>query len=627
MCGIAGFFQSHPELDRAGLQRMTDIQAHRGPDADGHFFDTVCGLGHRRLSILDLSESANQPFWSADGSAVMVYNGEVYNYQEVGAALNMPFRTTSDTEVILEAYLRWGPEFVHRLNGMFAIAIYEPAKKRLFMCRDRMGIKPIYYYHRQGVMAFASELKGILALRPRLAFSVNPEAVRDYLSLGYVPEPMTICSEVAKFPAGCYAIFEGSEMHLQSYWQPEDKITSEVLRDEVAATDTLHDLIRSSVQYRMISDVPFGTFLSGGIDSSVVTAMAQSINGSPVNSFSIGFKEAKYNESHHAAAVAKKLGTHHHEFIVSEQDALNLVDRMIGAYDEPFADSSAIPTMLVSQLARKHVTMTLSGDGGDELFLGYGSYQWARRLSNPIIRALRHPIGLALAAHPDNRFKRVSRLFHYHSNDRIKSHIFSQEIYYFSDKEARNLLQPGFPSGLSFDEMHRPGRIARKLNPLEAQALFDIRYYLRDDLLAKVDRATMQFSLETRVPLLDYRIVEFALNLSPDLKIRQKTTKYLLKKVLYRYVPETLFDRPKWGFSIPLDRWLQKELHFLIDRYASKDACEKHGIIRYEVLKEYIDAFGKGRTFLYNRLWQVIVLHQLLDHTGLGLKADRRLIK
>lgn len=617
MCGIAGYFQQDALFDAADLRRMTDIQQHRGPDAGGYFNDERCGLGHRRLSILDLSESANQPFWSADNSAVIVFNGEVYNYREIAAELGLKTRTTSDTEVILEAYLRLGEQFVHKLNGMFAFAIYEPAKGKLVLYRDRMGIKPIYLWKENNNLAFSSELKGILALRPKIRLSLNKDAVRDFLSLGYVPEPLSIAAEVQKFPSGHYAVFEGGKMRLESYWQPEQKIRKELLMDEAEAEKQLHELLRTSVAYRMISDVPFGTFLSGGIDSSVVTAIAQSLSDKPVNSFSIGFKESKYNEAHHAKDVAQHLKTHHHEFIVGEQDALELVNRMIDAYDEPFADSSAIPTMLVSKLARKHVTMTLSGDGGDELFLGYGSYQWAKRLSNPWVKAFRKPIGLALAAHPDNRFKRASRLFHYPHKRKMMSHIFSQEIYYFSEKEANAILEDGFRSTLSFEESHFQLDLPRQLNPLEQQALFDLRFYLKDDLLTKVDRATMQFSLETRVPLLDYRIVEFALNLHPELKIKQKESKYLLKKILHSYVPKALFDRPKWGFSIPLDRWMQTELNYLIDHYASKAACEQYGIIRYDKLKPYLDQFNAGRTFLYNRIWQVIVLHKLLERTGL----------
>lgn len=610
MCGIAGFYQQDSLLNRDHLQRMTDAQAHRGPDAEGFFYNGTVGLGHRRLSILDLSQAANQPMVAHNGRAHIVFNGEIYNYREIAAELNIRFHTTSDTEVILEAYLAWGPSFVHRLNGMFSIVIYDEDRDSLFICRDRLGIKPLYYAWDKGTFIFASELKGLFALRPELQFSINRQAVRDYLILGYVPEPLSICNEVKKFPSGCYATFEKGRLFIEPYWQPEEKITDPVLSDETEAKQQLKELLNSSVRYRMISDVPFGTFLSGGIDSSLVTALAQHNSDQPVNTFSIGFLEAKHNESDYARAVAKHLGTRHHEFTVRQQDAIELIDRMIGAHDEPFADSSSIPTMLVSRLARQHVTMTLSGDGGDELFMGYGYYRWAKRMANPLTRILRKPIYALLSSSGNNRYRRAALHFNYRSYQSIRSHIFSQEIYYFSESEIDRLFIPD-TEGFSFRQ-HHPG-LKRKLSAEEQQALFDIRHYLKDDLLTKVDRASMQFSLETRVPLLDYRVVEFALNLHPSLKYRNGTSKYLLRQVLFDYVPEKLFNRPKWGFSIPLDQWLQTDLHYLIERYCSKECCETYGLIRYEMLHSYREQFFAGRSYLYNRLWQVIALHKLLE--------------
>lgn len=619
MCGITGFILSSPGLlSKEHLQRMTDVQAHRGPDAAGYFFNDNCGLGHRRLSILDLSEAANQPFYSSDGKTVIVYNGEVYNFKEIAAKLNVPLRTTSDTEVILEAFLKWGPEMVNELNGMFAIAIYQIEAKRLFLFRDRLGIKPIYTYHQKGIFAFSSELKGILALRPAISLSLNKSAVSDFLHLGYVPEPISICAEVEKFPSGTYAAIDSSGINYTSYWQPEAKIRLEIEKDEQRAVETLNELINSSVQYRMISDVPFGTFLSGGIDSSLVTAVAQRNSATPINTFSIGFAESKYNEAQYAHSIARHLRTNHHEFVVKQDDALELIDRMIDAYDEPFADASAIPTMLVSKIARQHVTMTLSGDGGDELFLGYGSYAWAKRMSNPLVRILRKPIGTMLDMHPSSRIKRIANHFKFKDSANLRSHIFSQEIYYYSRPEISQLLTNVEGAHYSFDESTYDSRLARKLSSREQQALFDIRHYLKDDLLCKVDRATMQFSLETRVPLLDYRIVEFALNLDESLKIKNGDAKYLLKRVLNKYVPGYLFSRPKWGFGIPLDHWLQKELSFLIDRYASREACDRFGLIDYLQVAKYVNAYRNGTTYFYNRIWQIIVLHRLLERINLN---------
>jgi asparagine synthase (glutamine-hydrolysing) len=615
MCGIAGFYQTQETLSLDDLRTMTDAQPHRGPDAAGYAVVGLAGLGHRRLSILDLSDAANQPFYSADKRYVVVYNGEVYNFQELQKDLQAEMHTTSDTEVILNAYIEWGSDCVNRFNGMFAFAIYDSLKRELFIARDRLGIKPLYYYYQDGIFAFSSELKGLLALRPKISLSLNRQAIHDYLLLGYVPEPLSMCKEIKKFPAGHSGLLTETTLEIKSYWNMYDKISADVITDEKQAHQTLSDLIDSSVKYRMIADVPFGTFLSGGIDSSVVTAFAQKNANNPISTFSIGFKEGKYNEATFAKAVANHLGTNHHEFMVTESDAIELLHQMVDATDEPFADSSVIPTMLVSKLARKHVTMTLSGDGGDELFLGYGSYNWAERMANPWIKAIRKPIHAILSRTGNNRRERAAQHFNYPHYDSIRTHIFSQELYYFSENEISELLvgKSGKPS-ITGRHPHLP----RTLRPSEEQALFDLGHYLKDDLLTKVDRSTMQFSLETRVPLLDYRIVEFALNLHPSLKIKDGQSKYLLRQVLFDLVPKELFDRPKWGFSIPLDRWMRTDLAYLIDKYLSREQCEKFQVINYDVLSKYINDFRKGKDYYYNRLWQIIVLHKSLERTGIS---------
>ncbi|MEX1188526.1 MAG: asparagine synthase (glutamine-hydrolyzing) [Bacteroidia bacterium] len=615
MCGIAGFYQTREFFNKEDLIKMTDIQSHRGPDAAGYVIHGGGGLGHRRLSILDLSEAANQPYYSEDGRYVIVYNGEVYNFKEISSRLKHTCKTTSDTEVILYAFIEWGKKCVNEFNGMFSFVIYDIQEKQVFIARDRMGIKPLYYYHQDGIFAFSSELKGLLALRPKISLSLNKQAIHDYLLLGYVPEPLSMCKEIAKFPSGHVAVLRNEKLEIESYWKIYDQIKEEVITDEVIAKKQLSDLLDSSISYRMIADVPFGTFLSGGIDSSIVTAFAQKNSDTPINTFSIGFKEGKYNESDFAAQVAKHLKTKHHEFTVTENDALDLLHRMVDAMDEPFADSSVIPTMLVSRLARKHVTMTLSGDGGDELFLGYGSYRWAERMANPLIKVFRKPIYELLKRTGDSRRQRVAGHFKYGNYKKIRTHIFSQEIYYFSEEEITKIMKsPELESSISGIHPDLP----RELSPAESQALFDLGHYLKDDLLAKVDRSTMQFSLETRVPLLDYRIVEFALNVSADLKFRKGDAKYLLKQVLYDYVPKEIFNRPKWGFSIPLDRWMRTDLSYLIDKYLNEEVCSRYGIIDYTMLSQYIAEFRQGKDFLYNRLWQIIVLHKHLEKTGIS---------
>jgi asparagine synthase (glutamine-hydrolysing) len=616
MCGITGYISFNNKFSKEDLQLMTDAIAHRGPDADGFFVEGSLGLGHRRLSIIDLSQSANQPMVSGDGRYVIVFNGEVYNFREVAAELKqvkpqLNFKTTSDTEVILEAFAHWGETFVNKLNGMFAFAIYDKQQKELFVYRDRMGIKPIYYYWDKENFVFASELKSLKQLKHKIDFKMNSLAINEFLHLGYIPEPHSIYEHIKKFPSGSYFKITGNELTISKYWKVEEKITANTQNNYTIAKQTLKELIESSVNYRMISDVPFGTFLSGGVDSSLVTAVAQKFSDIPINTFSIGFKEAKHNESAFAKNVAVYLKTNHREFIVTERDAIDLVDKLQTIYDEPYADSSAVPTLLVSKLAREHVKMTFSGDGGDELFMGYGAYQWAKRLSNPLVTAFRKPAAFALSQ-LNSRYKRVGELLRYEREEIKKSHIFSQEQAMFSRQEIKALLNADVYKDIVLNE-HFSG-LNRTLLPEEEQALFDINYYLKDDLLVKVDRASMHHSLETRVPLLDYRIVEFAINLSPDLKIKNGEQKYLLKQVLYDYVPKEFFNRPKSGFSIPLVNWLRGDLRFLIEEYLSEKTIRKHNIVKYE------NVFALKKQFLqndvdclYNRLWLLIVLHQWLE--------------
>jgi len=590
---------------------MTTCLKHRGPDADGFFHNGHTGLGHRRLSIIDLSTGANQPMYSADGRYIIIFNGEVYNFQEIAKELKVSLKTHGDTEVILEAYAQWGPSFVNKLNGMFALAIYDTQNNTLFICRDRLGIKPIYYYHQDGLFAFASELKALTGL-PELSgkFTVDYNSVKEFLYLGYLPTPNSIYAEVKKFPQGYTGMLDGkSNLTLTPYWVLSEKVTGNVITDEAEAKKQLNELVNSAVKYRMIADVPFGTFLSGGVDSSLVTAVAQRNSSVPVNTFSIGFKESSFNEAEHARKVATHLGTHHHEFMVSYQEAIDLFEDIIDVYDEPFADSSSVPTMLVSKLARQHVTMTLSGDGGDETYLGYGFYNWAERLSNPVVNALRGSIATALSF-GDNRKQRAALMFKYPDKARLKSHIFSQEQYYFSENDFAQYLTPAL-NGKSRIRLEEDNHVtARKLSPAEEQAVFDMRYYLPDDLLVKVDRASMKYSLESRVPLLDYRLVEFALNVHPSLKMKDGNLKYLLKQVLYDYVPKELFDRPKWGFGMPINQWLKKELRHLIDQYTHPDLIREAGLMQPEAVKTLVAQYLSGKDYLYNRVWLTIILHR-----------------
>ena len=635
MCGIAGFYSREKIFSEDDLRDMTQAISHRGPNAVGFFSDNIVGLGHRRLSVIDLSDRANQPMISHNERFVIIYNGEIYNFREIGARLktgtpqneNVSLKTSSDTEVILEAFVKYGVDFVNQLNGMFVFAIYDKTLGELYLFRDRLGIKPLFYYWDGKNFAFASELKALQKINS-VPKDINHNAVGDFLHYGYIPTPFTIYKNIYKMNSGSWLKISTDGIELHKYWDVRNKISNNIVTNREQAMVKLSDLMISSVQYQLKSDVPFGVFLSGGIDSSLVTAQAVMLSSVKVNTFSIGFEENSHNESEYAKAIAKYLGTDHHEFIVSYKDALNLIEDMFDCYDEPFADSSAIPTLLVSKLAKQYVTVTLSGEGGDELFFGYGAYRWAKRLNNPMMKLLHKPLASAFSYLP-TRYKRVGKLLDYADSKNLRSHIFSQEQYLFSEPELYGLLLNGYsgnsyieetttaPSLLRvFDDSLDSGKIKvreRNLNAMESQALFDLQYYLQDDLLTKVDRASMHYGLETRVPYLDHRVVEFALNLSPRLKFKNGISKYILKQILYQYVPRHLFDRPKQGFAIPLNIWLRKELKYLVDEFLSESVIRKYGIVNYEEVDRLKKMFFSGIDYVYNRLWLLIVLHKWFE--------------
>lgn len=610
MCGINGVFSNSISNGDDLIQRMNQKIIHRGPDAAGFYSEGNFSLGHVRLSVIDLSEAANQPF--EDDKYVLVYNGEVYNFEELRQKYKFSCKTNSDTEVIFHGLKLFGTEFLNELNGMFVLSFLNKKTKEIIIARDRLGIKPLYYIEKENLFAFSSELKGLKEIKNDIGgFTINHQSVNTFLHLGYIPKPLTIFKEVKKFPPGFYGIFKNGKLCKEQYWSVNSSVSKEVVKDEFVAKKELKDLLYSSVEYRLKSDVPFGTFLSGGIDSSAVSAIAQEVSSQKIKTFSIGFNNPKFNESEFAKEVAKHINSEHYEFMVSEDDAKGLVGDIIKYYDEPFGDSSSIPTMLVSKLARKEVKMTLSGDGGDELFHGYGFYNWADRLTKPGIKMGRNLIGTALSF-GDNRMKRASKMFGY-PKGQLKSHIFSQEQYYFTQHEIEELLiKPSkYPEFMDFEPV-----LGRELSPKEAQSLFDVNYYLRDDLLTKVDIASMKYSLETRVPILDHRIVEFALNLDEALKIKNGEQKYLLKQVLFDLVPKELFNRPKRGFSVPLQKWLETDLSYLIDNNLSKDNVESVGLVKYDVVQKILTRFKSGEGYLFTRVWALVVIHEWLKENS-----------
>ncbi|MBC7628907.1 asparagine synthase (glutamine-hydrolyzing) [Ferruginibacter sp.] len=623
MCGIAGFISLNNSITEAQLRQATQLIQHRGPDAEGFYFsdDNSVGLAHRRLSILDLSAAANQPMLSADARYCIVFNGEVYNFNELKKQLKdkgASLKTSSDTEVIVELFAQKGPACFAEMNGMFAFAIYDNKEKIVTLCRDHVGIKPLFFYADGSNFIFASELKVIKQLAGK-KLSVNKKAIPYFLHLGFIPEPLTIYNNTHKFPAAHFLqiksevkSFSDVVKETTAFWQLKDTIQPAIISDEATAKKQLNNLLFDAVEKQLISDVPIGTFLSGGVDSSLVTAISARVCGSAaIKTFSIAIDNGKYNESKFARQVAAHLHTEHHEFIVKEKEVLELVDTLLPAYDEPFADTSAFPTMMVSRLAKQHVTVALSGDGGDELFHGYGTYEWAKRLSNPLMPLIKGPLHLA-SKMMGNKYQRAGNLFD-NNGQHLRTHIFSQEQYYFKENELEHLLvHPNF----NFDAINALPDTARQLSAAEQQSFWDFNHYLKDDLLVKVDRASMQYALESRVPLLDYRLVEFAYNLAPELKIKNGCMKYLLKEVLYDYVPKEIFNRPKWGFSIPLVKWLKTDLKYLLDKYTSVEIIQKHQVVNAAVVQKMKAQYLSGTDYLFNRLWLIIVLHWWLEENN-----------
>lgn len=614
MCGISGIF-SNDGVEHDIIQAMVGALAHRGPDAVGTYISPNgnVALGHNRLSVLDLSAAANQPMTIDDGRYTIVYNGEIYNFQEVRLKLetlrpDFIFTTSSDTEVILYAFRYWGEGMLQHLKGMFALAIWDQTEQALFMCRDSVGKKPLFYYRDAENLIFSSEIKALLK-HPTVAKQqqFNIKAISHFLHLGYIPEPDTIFTSIHKFPAGSWAVFRKNEkLELKRFWNIKDDFSETTQRNPLQAVEEFDRILTNAVEKRLIGDVPIGIFLSGGTDSSLVAAMASKKLGSSLKTFSIGFAESKFDERQYAASVAKHLKADHHDFLLSEAEAVNMVDTYIHHFDEPFADTSAIPTMLVSKMARESVTVALTGDGGDELFQGYGAYVWADRLARIPWKLAKPILHTAMANFGSSRVKRVSGLFA-EVEGSIQSHIFSQEQYFFSQHEIhhRLLCNPDEFRLFEYSESN-----IDRLTAAEEQALFDFNYYLKDDLLVKVDRASMYYGLECRCPFLDKDVIKFSASLDDSLKRRDGISKWLPKKVLEKYLPYDLVHRPKWGFGIPLPTWLKQDLKYLLDDFLSDSCIREIGLFKVEYVGELRNKFMTGSDYLFNRLWVIIIVHK-----------------
>ena len=627
MCGISGYYSVKKFFKREDLLSMVNVQRHRGPDAEGIFEENFVGLGHNRLSIIDLSEKGNQPMISSDNRFVIVFNGEIYNYKQLRNELlaqrkSFQFISETDTEVILEWYIEIGNEIFSKLNGMFSIAIFDRLKQELVIARDRFGIKPLFYFWDGQNLAFSSELKALKSI-DGLELSINKLAIPHYLHLGFIPAPFSIYSKCYKLEPGCCLSISNDQISKESFAQVNYKLSQETAYDSSSIIANVSQLLNDSVEAQMNCDVPFGVFLSGGIDSSLLTSKAVELSKTKINTFTIGFDDLSQDESAYAREIAKHLGTNHHELILNAKDAIDTLETYLSIYDEPFSDSSGIPTLLVSKLAAKEVKVVLSGEGADELFLGYGSYKWASRMNNPFIWNSRKLFALLLNLINKNRFKRVSRLFDVSSKESIRSHIFSQEQYYFSEAEIIDLINPEkidlnylvMSNKFTDNELSLLCRDT-KISAIDEQSLYDLKYYLPDDLLVKVDRAGMKHSLETRVPYLDNNLVDYLTGIPGALKI-QDGPKFILREILKKYVPSQLFDRPKKGFSVPMKNWLKNELKPMVQEFLSENNVKKEGLFDYNYILNLLKRFENGEDYLSQRIWLLLNLHIWLSKRNL----------
>jgi asparagine synthase (glutamine-hydrolysing) len=612
MCGIAGFVdladRGDQLTDRARVQAMCDVMRHRGPDDDGIHVEPGVGIGMRRLSIIDLS-TGHQPIHNEDRTVWVVFNGEIYNYQELRTSLEASghrFYTQSDTETIVHGYEQWGEAVFSRLRGMFGIAIWDSRRRTLLIGRDRPGIKPLYYAQAAGRLFFGSEAKCVLA-NPEVDRDLDPAALDHYLAFLYTPRDRSIFSGIKKLPPAHYLKIQDGRVEIVRYWQLPAETT--FTGTEVEALDALEQTLARAVESHMIADVPLGAFLSGGIDSSVVVALMAKASGRAVKTFSIGFDEARYNELPHARRVAEHVGTEHHEFIV-RPDGLDILDRLIWHFDEPFGDSSAIPTWYVSEMARGHVTVVLSGDGGDELFGGYDRYlphPWVAsfdRYTGPVGRMVAAATWQALphSAPGKNLLRHVARDPHGRYLDSVS---------FYHPDEREELLGPDVRQRLGGwnAEANFGAPFARfgKL-PLAGQMMaFDFETYLPEDCLTKVDRMSMAHSIESRVPLLDHLVVEFAASLPPSMKIQGDRRKHLLKQLAYRLIPRELLDRPKQGFGVPIGHWFRGSLRDLFGDVLGSPTTRQRGYFNYALIDRVLEEHLTGRRDHALRLWQLVV--------------------
>ncbi|MGY8813372.1 MAG: asparagine synthase (glutamine-hydrolyzing) [Gammaproteobacteria bacterium] len=629
MCGLSGII-SNSKVPRQLIESMTAVLGHRGPDSSGIWLadDGCAGLGHQRLSVIDLSSTGSQPMHSSCNRYCIIYNGEIYNANEIRQELQQSgrtFRGSSDTEVILESCAAIGvEESVRRLVGMFAFALWDKQQKVLYLVRDRLGIKPLYWGHFGGLFIFASELKS-LRKHPGWKVEISPTALSTFMQYAYVPAPLSIYKGIFKLsPGSILKVKHGSSPEIYKYWTMEDVVANGkshplIANDEELISST-EKILEEAVASRMMADVPLGAFLSGGIDSSTVVALMQKNSMHPVKTFSIGFHEKNYNEADHAAYIARHLGTEHTEFYVTSKNAMDVIPLIPDMYDEPFADSSQIPTYLVSKLTSEHVTVALSGDGGDEVFAGYNRYYLADKLINKLVwltpmgrYILRKTILTLPPRYWTNIFSKLptkmnvplvgDKLYKFADIIQLdKKDVYTKLVSHWCPPDTL-VLNGGKSVSLSYHEQ----ALSQIDTLIEQMQYQDLVRYLPDDILTKVDRASMAVSLEVRVPFLDHRLIEHAWRLPLSCKVRHGQGKWLLRQVLHKYVPSHLVERPKMGFGVPLDSWLRGPLREWAETLLDSQKLKSQGLLNAEIItKKWTEHLSGERNWQY-QLWNVLM--------------------
>jgi asparagine synthase (glutamine-hydrolysing) len=631
MCGICGLVsldRTSPP-DRDVLERMNETLRHRGPDSDGIAVDGPVGLAMRRLSIIDLA-GGDQPIANEDGSVIVVQNGEIYNYRELRGELERSghrFATRSDTEVLVHLYEECGPRFVAELRGMFGLALWDRRRRRLVLARDRFGIKPLYYRIESGTLSFGSELKALLS-QPGFSREIDPDALEAFLAFNSIPAPLTIFRQARKLPAGHLLVWDGTEVAVESYSQPTPAPAGELRSEpERVLADELRERLADSVRAHLIADVPVGVLLSGGIDSCALAALAATQSGERISTFSIGFEESSFNELDRARLVAERYGTDHHELML-RPDAVELLPAIVQAFDEPFADSSALPTYLVAELAAGSVKVALSGEGGDELFGGYDTYVAdllaprlapLARLARPLVERLPSSSSKVSFDYKAKRFVRAAHL------PPLERHHGWKEI--FSPEARAELVAPQRRGGRDPLDIWR-ARYAETEGCDELARLqdVDLRVYLVDDLLVKTDRASMAHSLETRVPFLDPVVAELALALPQSAKVRGLAKKRLLRRALEPLLPREIVRGKKQGFSIPVAAWLRGRLEPLARDVLAPDAVARQGFFDPGVVNRLLDDHVAGREDLSRQLWGLLsftLWHETYVRSAAPVAASR----